>query len=67
MNIIPEQESYDDVFVKFKDYGFFMPLDCDGRTAIMNGKGYKEITSVADLQHYAEDIYTSYELEEQLN
>jgi hypothetical protein len=43
------------MFVKFKDYGFFMPLDASGQTAIMNGKAYREITSVEELKHYAED------------
>ncbi len=43
------------VFVKFKDYGFFMPLDCEGREVVMRGKGYKEVTSVDELRHYAED------------
>ncbi len=42
-------------FVKFKDYGFFMPKDIDGKTVILNGEGYTEMTSVEDLQHIAED------------
>lgn len=44
-----------ELFVKFKDYGFFMPLDCSGSTAIMEGKAYAETISVDDLKHYAED------------
>jgi len=36
MNIISEKGTDDDgFFVKFKDYGFFMPLDASGNTAIM--------------------------------
>lgn len=50
-----------EVFVKFKDYGFFMPLDCEGSTAIMQGKAYAETISVEELQHYAEDAGKSAE------
>jgi len=55
VNISPKTETASDIFVKFKDYGFFMPLDCDGREVIMNGIAYKEVTPVDELQHYAED------------
>lgn len=56
MNIVSTQdESKESMFVKFKDYGFFMPLDASGSTAIMEGKVYKEETSVDELRHYAED------------
>ena len=56
MNIVsdknPEAES---MFVKFKDYGFFMPKDIAGRDVIVEGRAYKEITPVDELRHYAED------------
>jgi len=56
MNIVSNTEkSKESMFVKFKDYGFFMPLDASGTTAIMEGKAYKEETSVEELRHYAED------------
>lgn len=42
-------------FVKFKDYGFFMPLDSEGYRVVVKGKAYKEVTSVDELRHYAED------------
>lgn len=45
----------EDMRVTFKDYGFFVPLDCDGKSAIFEGKAYMTETSVADLRHYAED------------
>jgi len=45
----------EDMFVKFKDYGFFLPLDCDGRRVVMEGKAFKESTPVDELRHYAED------------
>lgn len=41
--------------VKFKDYGFFVPKDAAGKTAIMQGVALKEEVSVADLKHLAED------------
>ncbi len=44
-----------ETMVRFKDYGFFMPLDSKGRKVIVNGKAYVKETSVKELQHYAED------------
>lgn len=44
-----------DIFVKFKDYAFFLPKDIAGREVVMEGYAYKETTSVEDLKHYAED------------
>jgi hypothetical protein len=44
-----------ETFVKFKDYGFFMPKDCAKREVIMEGYAYREVTSVEELRHYAED------------
>lgn len=43
------------IFVKFKDYGFFMPLDLAGSNVIVDGIAYREVTSVDELRHYAED------------
>jgi hypothetical protein len=42
-------------FVKFRDYGFFVPLDLAGSKVVIKGKAFKEVTSVEELQHYAED------------
>lgn len=44
----------EEVFVKFKDYGFFVPLDAKGE-AIVEGKAYLEEVSVEELQHMAKD------------
>ncbi len=44
-----------DVFVKFKDYGFFLPKDIAGREVVMDGYAFRETTSIEDLKHYAED------------
>ena len=52
-----EEES----FVKFKDYGFFMPLNADGREVIVNGKAFVKTTSVDELRHFAEDAGKSEE------
>ena len=41
--------------VKFKDYGFFVPLNADNRDVIVNGKAYVTEISVEELQHYAKD------------
>ena len=50
-----ETASADELFVQFKDYGFFMPKDLSGHTVIMEGVAYKDETSVEELKHYAED------------
>ena len=45
-----------DVFVKFKDYGFFVPKSgMDGKKAIIQGLASIDTVSVKDLKHYAED------------
>lgn len=47
--------------VRFKDYGFFVPKDCAGKEAVMQGKVKKTLISVEELQHYAEDAGESEE------
>lgn len=42
-------------FVKFKDYAFFVPKNADGSEAIVHGKAYVNVVSVAELKHYAKD------------
>lgn len=41
--------------VSFKDYGFFVPKDCAGKTTIMLGRAFVDTTSVEDLRHFAKD------------
>ncbi len=41
--------------VRFKDYGFFVPKDCNGKTAVLQGNAYYDTTSVAELVHLAVD------------
>jgi len=43
------------MMVRFKDYGFFVPMDAAGDEVIMQGKAFKEVLSVEMLRHYAED------------
>lgn len=54
MNIM-SQKGEPSMFVKFKDYAFFMPKDIAGKKVIMKGYAFKEITDVATLRHFAED------------
>jgi len=49
------------LLVRFKDYGFFVPKDSDGKVATIEGKVKKEVIDVATLRHYAEDAGKSKE------
>lgn len=42
-------------FVRFKDYGFFVPLNSENRETIVEGKAFVTETSVEELRHYAQD------------
>lgn len=53
MNVAIGQE--DEMTVRFKDYGFFVPKDAAGKEVIFEGLAFRDTTSVADLRHYAED------------
>ena len=55
MNIVSDNPDQPSMFVKFKDYGFFMPKDIAGKRVIMEGYAFKEVTPVDELRHYAED------------
>lgn len=44
-----------DLRVRFKDYAFFVPLNCEEKTAFVQGVAKKNIISVDELKHYAED------------
>ncbi len=45
----------EEMMVKFKDYGFFVPKDLNGETVIIDGYAKREVTLVDELKHYAED------------
>jgi hypothetical protein len=57
MNLVDSQQPVEDksLFVKFQDYGFFVPLDSEGYRVLVKGIAFKEVTSVEELRHYAED------------
>ena len=50
-----------DVFVKMKDYAFFLPQNISGKTILLDAKVSRKVTSVKELQHYAEDAGKSKE------
>lgn len=52
---LPAGDSKETIMVRFKDYGFFMPLDSNGKEVIVEGKAFVKETSVEELKHYAED------------
>lgn len=49
---LPQEE---DVMVKFKDYGFFVPKDIEEKEIVVNGKAYVAEVSIEEQRHYAED------------
>lgn len=51
MDLTNENES----FVRFKDYGFFVPLNADNSNAVVSGRAYLDVISVDELKHYAKD------------
>ncbi|MFN3242847.1 MAG: DUF4920 domain-containing protein [Planctomycetota bacterium] len=51
----PDQKGNPPMFVKFKDYGFFMPKDASGRVAIVEGTMSFKQETVAETRHYLED------------
>ena len=51
----------EEAFVKFKDYGFFVPLNADNSKAIVNGYAFVKKVSVNELRHYAKDAGKSKE------
>lgn len=42
-------------FVRFKDYGFFVPLNATNSEAIVSGRAFVDVVSVDELKHYAKD------------
>lgn len=58
---LPAGAANETVMVRFKDYGFFMPLDSQGREVIVEGKAFVKEVSVDELKHYAEDAGKSEE------
>jgi len=53
--MLVETETGEEMRVTFKDYGFFVPTNSAGQTAIIEGVAERTVTDVATLQHYAQD------------
>ncbi|HUH34263.1 MAG TPA: DUF4920 domain-containing protein [Moheibacter sp.] len=51
----------EEAFVRFTDYGFFVPKDAADADAVLKGKAFKNETSVEELRHYAQDAGQSEE------
>ncbi|MDX1543227.1 MAG: DUF4920 domain-containing protein [Christiangramia sp.] len=49
----------EDPMIKFKDYGFFVPKDIEGREVIVEGLAFIEEISIEDQQHFAKDARKS--------
>ncbi|WP_194849986.1 DUF4920 domain-containing protein [Nonlabens antarcticus] len=41
--------------VTFKDYGFFLPKNSQGKEVVLEGRAFKSVTSIEDLKHFAMD------------
>ncbi|AUP81022.1 DUF4920 domain-containing protein [Flavivirga eckloniae] len=54
-------EDGNEVMVKFKDYGFFVPKDIAGKEVIVNGRAYVKEVPIDELKHYAADAGKSEE------
>ena len=50
-----ELEDGQETMVRFKDYGFFMPMDIKGKEVIVNGLAFVEEMSIEDQKHFAKD------------
>jgi len=48
-------ENSEEIMVKFKDYGFFVPKDIEKDTVIVQGIVYLSETSIEELKHLATD------------
>jgi hypothetical protein len=44
-----------ELFVRFQDYSFFVPMNAAGREVVMHGTSVAQVASVEELRHYAKD------------
>jgi hypothetical protein len=49
------QTANGNMMVKMKDHAFLVPVDINGKDIIVDGTAKMKVTSVKELQHYAED------------
>ncbi len=54
-------DNNNDVMVKFKEYGFFVPKNIEKDTVIVKGRAFVQSTSVEEQRHYASDAKKSKE------
>lgn len=57
--LIMEMPDKSKMQVKFKDYGFFVPVDLTGKTVVLDGEARQKLVSVNELKHYAQDAKKS--------
>jgi Domain of unknown function (DUF4920) len=50
-----EKSNGENLMVKFKDYGFFMPKNIVGKEVVLDGEATVKEVSVKQQKHYAED------------
>lgn len=55
------QTSAGKMMVKMKDHAFLVPVDINGKEIVVEGTARLKVTSVRELQHYAEDAGKSKE------
>lgn len=48
-------------FIRFTDYGFFVPMNAEDQNVIVEGRAFVSITSIDELKHYAKDAEKSQE------
>ncbi len=53
--VVLESSDGREIFVKVKDHAFKLPADVVGKTLIVSGNAYQNVTSVEELRHYAKD------------
>ena len=56
-----EKADGEKLMVKFKDYGYFMPMDIVGKEVVLEGEATIKEVSVKQQQHYAKDAGKSEE------
>lgn len=49
----------EEAMVRFKDYGFFVPTDIEGKEVVVNGLAFISEMAVEEQQHYAKDAGAS--------
>ena len=49
------QTANGNMMVKMKDHAFLVPVDINGKEIVVDGIAKMKVTSVKELQHYAED------------